>query len=316
MSSLLRVLVFGVLLSLLASSVAMQNSRDDSEREVSSLQKELLAKLTGKSSVRVTIISGNENKTVARKRGVKLTDRFSVFARKATVNLLCRSLKKIGIKPSRHSYKTELGRATTPKDGTNIYGIIPATKKTDEYVVLGAHFDSVRNSPGANDNASGTALVFGVASQLAKLKTRNKNFIVVFFDQEERGLIGARMFARKLKKEGMNLHSAHTVDQMGWDADGDKAIEIELPTPALEKLYREEAAKLSITVHKTNVPSTDHTAFREIGFNAIGVTEEYKNKDTTPHYHKPSDTYETIDFEYLASTTKLVFNVMKKLADG
>ncbi|NNF00551.1 MAG: M28 family peptidase [Pyrinomonadaceae bacterium] len=275
--------IIGAVLFFYILSIAVAGQTVPASKDfASAAQIELLAKLTGKKAVKVSFEIGNEKRTLKRQREVKLTDRYSVFARKASANLLYRSLRQEGIKPQRHSYTTELGHVNTPKQGTNIYAIIPATIKSDEYVLLGAHYDSVKGSPGANDNASGTVLVLGVALQILKLNERKRNFIIVFFDQEERGLIGSRMFARKLKRDGMNLHSAHTVDQMGWDADGDKAIEIELPTPALEKAYRQEAAKLSITVHKTNVPSTDHTAFREIGFNAIGVTEEYKKRRHDP----------------------------------
>ena len=272
--------------------VTAQESKSDFQSEIMPIQKNILAKLTGNQSIR---------------NSTKLSDRWSGFARKIAENFLFESLVKIGLEPKKHHYKTK-------REGTNIYAVIPATSQSDEYIVLGAHFDSVRGSPGANDNASGTTLVFGVAYKLAKLKLRKLNFIIVFFDQEESGLIGSRAFAHKLKSEGVNLHSAHTIDQMGWDKDGDRAIELELPTAELEAVYRSEAKKLSIPVHKTDVPSTDHTAFREIGFKAIGVTEEYRNNDTTPHYHKGSDSYETINFGYLASTTHLVFNVMKHFA--
>lgn len=262
-----------------------QTKPSDFETEIKPIQKDLLAKLTGG----------------------KIYSRSTVSTRAASADFLFKQLQAHGLDAKRHIYTTSL-------EGENIYPMIPSTVKSDEYVVLGAHYDSVEDSPGANDNASGTALVYGVAYELAKLKKRTRNFIIVFFDQEELGLVGSRAFAKKLKDDGLNIHSVHTVDQMGWDADGDRAIELELPTPDLEKLYREEAGKLSIIAHKTNVPSTDHTAFREIGFNAIGITEEYKNEDTTPHYHKSTDTYETIDFDYLASTTRLVFNVMARLA--
>ncbi len=297
---------FAIFLFVLANS-AIGQSADESKPKFVDLQSELLAKLTGNQSINVKTNIGNENRVLSRKSKVKLTDRSTVFARKASANLLYEYLRKIGLKPKRHNYKTK-------SEGANIYAIIPATEKSAEFVLLGAHYDSEKGSPGANDNASGTVLVFGVARDLVSLKVRSRNFIIVFFDQEEQGLIGSRAFAAKLKDDGTNLHSAHTVDQMGWDADRDRAIELELPTPELEKLYREEAEKLSITVHKTEVPSTDHTAFREIGFSAIGITEEYKNEDTTPHYHRPTDTYETIDLAYLASSTELVLNVMKRLA--
>ncbi len=285
-------------------SAAGQTRNSDFESEIKPLQMDLLAKLTGKKSITVRVDIGKL--TLGRTR-TKLKSRTTDFSRSASAEFLFKQLRSQGLNAKRHRYSTSF-------EGENIYAIIPATVESDEYVVFGAHYDSVKDSPGANDNASGTALVYGVAYKLAKLKSRSRNFIIVFFDQEELGLVGSRAFAQKLKDDGLNIHSVHTVDQMGWDEDGDRAIELELPTPDLEKLYREEAGKLSIIVHKTNVPSTDHTAFREIGFNAIGITEEYKNDDTTPHYHKPTDSYETIDFDYLASTTRLVFNVMTRLA--
>jgi hypothetical protein len=39
---------------------------------------------------------------------------------------------------------------------------------------------------------------------------------------------------------------------------------------------------------------------------AVGLTEEYRNGDTTPHIHRPTDTWDTVDFEYLAAATRVV----------
>jgi Zn-dependent M28 family amino/carboxypeptidase len=72
-------------------------------------------------------------------------------------------------------------------------------------------------------------------------------------------------------------------------------------TPAIPLLVTKEAG-------------SDHSAFRRLGFNAVGITEEYRNKDTTPHIHRPTDTAETVDFAYLANATALVVRVMKALA--
>ncbi len=297
-----------LVIAALVFTVSGQSGDSSFESDITPIQKDLLAKLTGYHPIYSRLKKKVGNRTLTAIGTARLSERESDARRRIAGNYLFKSLIKIGLSPKKHEYQTKL-------KGKNIYTIIPATVKSKEFVVLGAHYDSVKGSRGANDNASGTALVYGVAMQLAKLKARKRNFVIVFFDQEERGLVGSRAFAKKLKAEKVNLHSAHTVDQMGWDQDGDRAIELELPTSSLESLYREEAAKLSITVHKTRVPSTDHTAFREVGFNAIGVTEEYRNNDTTPHYHKDTDTYETIDFAYLASSTQLVFNVMKRLSE-
>ena len=56
---------------------------------------------------------------------------------------------------------------------------------------------------------------------------------------------------------------------------------------------------LAIPVVQTSTAGSDHSAFREVGIPAMGVTEEYVNGDSTPHYHLPSDTYETVDFGFL-----------------
>jgi Zn-dependent M28 family amino/carboxypeptidase len=255
-------------------------------------QKDVLAKLTGKQKI-------NE-KTF-------LNDRHSDKNRELTHKFLFSSIKNISLEAKYHHYTYKKYK------GTNVYTIIPSTTKNSNYVILGAHYDSVKDCPGANDNASGTTLVYSVMNRLKELKKRNLNIIIVFFDQEEKGLIGARAFTKFIIKKKFKIHSAHTIDQMGWDTDGDRAIELEMPTKKLEHLYRLQAKSLKIPIHVTDVTSTDHTAFREKGFNAIGLTEEYVNKDTTPHYHKNTDSYDTINFKYLKSTTNLVVNVFRAI---
>lgn len=55
-------------------------------------------------------------------------------------------------------------------------------------------------------------------------------------------------------------------------------------------------------------------AFRSEGFDAVGLCEEWAGGDTTPYYHKKSDTYETIDFDFLASSTRLLAAAVGDLA--
>lgn len=251
----------------------------------------LLRKLTGASPI---------------SEGITLTERYEQQSREQAAQYLVQQLREFCDEASISSYS---------ETGNNVIGVINATVKTDQWVVFGAHFDSVKNCPGANDNATGTSLVYAVAQHIAALKTRQYNVYIVLFDEEERGLIGSRAFAKRIKKEGINLVAAHTIDQMGWDNDGDKGIELEMPTDALKAFYLKvaEDQKLDFPIHTTNVTSTDHRAFREIGFDAIGITEEYKNKDTTPHYHKPTDTFETVNLDYLKSTTHYMQKVFEAL---
>jgi Zn-dependent M28 family amino/carboxypeptidase len=254
-------------------------------------QKALTAKLTGH-----TAIQGN----------LKLKDRYSQEAREMAAEFLKSELSAFIDQVEIENYSPT---------GNNVVGTIMATSKTDEWVVLGAHYDSVKDCPGANDNASGTALVYSVAKYIAGLSSRQYNVKIVFFDEEERGLIGSKAYAKKLKDENLNIVSVHTIDQMAWDNDKDSAIELEMPTEALKSHYLKVAKDFGyeFPIHMSTVTSTDHRSFRNVGFNAIGLTEEYVNKDTTPHYHKSTDTYETINFEYLGTITAYVQRVFEEL---
>ncbi len=218
---------------------------------------------------------------------------------KGLINLL-------SLTPMEHNY-------TAGGGGTNIYATLPATTNSTEYIIVGAHYDAVYGSPGANDNATGVAMIFGMIKELKKVPVRNKNIMFVFFDDEEIGLIGSGQFANKILSDSLNVHSVHTVDQMGWDNDGDRAIELERPTDTLRAKYEAVALEFNIPIHVTMVGSTDHSSFRSRGFKAIGLTEEYVNGDTTPFYHQSGDTYTTINFAYLTSSTLLMSKVMTNI---
>jgi Zn-dependent M28 family amino/carboxypeptidase len=158
-------------------------------------------------------------------------------------------------------------------------------------------------------------MVLAAAKDLAALKDRNVNVVFVLFDEEEKGLIGSDRFAKMLKDQKVPVTSVHTVDQMGWDADGDRAIELELPDGKLAELYETAAREsgLNVPLEVTRTDTSDHQSFRKYGFQAVGLTEEYVNGDTTPYYHTPRDTYATVNWDYLTSSTRLFDAVLEKL---
>ncbi|MBL9017127.1 MAG: Zn-dependent exopeptidase M28 [Myxococcales bacterium] len=193
--------------------------------------------------------------------------------------------------------------------GINVYATIPATMGgTGKEVIVGAHFDTVTGSPGANDNASGTAVVLAVARYLADTPCRNSPVTVVLFDQEETGLFGARAFAQT--RQPANVRAVHTIDQVAWDQDGDRRFELESPPAALESEWRAAAQAVGVPVTKTTTQGTDHEAFRDRGFSAIGLTEEYVGGDTSPHRHTAQDTAATVNADYLVLAAKLTAQVV------
>ena len=238
--------------------------------------------------------------------GVKLANRATASNRQVARDYMKTLFQDLGLTPAEQAYGT----------GTNVYATLAATTGGAQSVVFGAHYDSVMVSPGANDNATGVAAVFAVARYATKLTCRSKALVFVLFDEEEVGLVGSKQFATKLKNDATAVHSVHTIDQMGWDNNGNRAIELELPDTGLKELYQAAVTKLGVSVAlpTTTTASTDHSSFRPT-FLAIGLTEEYATKpsDTTPHYHKATDTFDTVNFDYLLSTTVIVNQVMADL---
>jgi Zn-dependent M28 family amino/carboxypeptidase len=204
----------------------------------------------------------------------------------------------LGWTPQLHTYTT----------GANVHATIPATMGNGPEIIVGAHFDSVVGSPGANDNASGVAVVLAVARYLGETPCRAAPVTIVLFDGEENGLLGSRAFA--LTRTVASVHAVHTIDQVGWDQDDDLRFELELPTPELEAEYRAAAVTVGALVSTTTTQGTDHEAFRDRAFAAIGLTEEYVGGDTSPHRHTAQDTASTIDVSYLAAGTKVVAQVI------
>lgn len=255
------------------------------------MQQRVLAALTGETEITP---------------GLKLANRFDIANKRAARDYLAAALTDLGLTPQRQPYGT---------DSENVYAELKCGKPNADAIVIGAHYDSVRVAPGANDDGTGVVTVLGVARELMRSKPKLHDVIFVFFDEEERGLVGARNFAEMLKATNRAVHSVHTIDQVGWDSNHNRAIELELPFEGIVDVYKQAAArlKMNIVIYETTEAGSDHTAFRRLGFNAVGITEEYRNKDTTPYYHKATDTYATVDFEYVTSTTRLVAEAMRGL---
>src|SRR5438105_2865836 len=107
--------------------------------------------------------------------------------------------------------------------GRNVGAVLPGTDPDlkDEWVVLSAHFDhlGVKDGvlyPGADDNASGVAMLLEVAERFALQKVKPRRTIVfVAFDQEEAGLIGSRHFASHPPRDLKKLKVFLTADMLG-----------------------------------------------------------------------------------------------------
>lgn len=232
--------------------------------------------------------------------GVMLTQRFTPDEREVVRSYLEAELRLHDLVPERHNYGT----------GTNIVAALPATTETTATLLVGAHFDSIETSPAAGDDGTGTALVLAAARYFADQPERSWNYLFVFFDEEEIGLIGSQAFADKIRVEQLDVRAAHIYDLISWDQDGDGAVELWSPAPELQALYEGVGQRLGITVQSVDFDASDHASFIGINLDAVGVSEEFVSGDFNPHYHTPEDTAEKVDYAYLERISKLAFEAL------
>ncbi|MTI22697.1 Zn-dependent exopeptidase M28 [Fulvivirga sp. RKSG066] len=255
-----------------------------------------------------------------------IKSRWAKDEREITKQYLLELISTLGIEPQQHKYvspnlNAAIDLILDPYKGTNVYGMLPATHKSSEYIILGGHYDSgKRNAPGAIDNATGIALIYSVVKELAKLPHRNKHILFVFFDQEEEELIGSKTFAGLLKQKHWDIHSIHCFDMVGWDGNGDRAMEVFSGTSSLIELYKSVAEEHGIPIKDIKINpvgydnnSTDFDAFVPFGFDVIGAGECFYHRDSSPYKDSPDDTYDTVDFEYLLSCSDLLEDIIKKI---
>jgi hypothetical protein len=233
--------------------------------------------------------------------GVTLTRRSTPAQRETARQYLLAELRAAGLDADLHSYAT----------GQNVRARLPATTgAAASRIVVGAHYDGVPAGPAAADDGTGVALVLVAARYLSRQARRDHPVEFVLFDQEEVGLLGSAAYANSLRAEGVAVDSMHGFDMLSFDGNGDRAVELWSPSPGLEDLYRLHGTPRGIPVRAVRFASSDHQSFLSRGFAATGVGEEFVGDDHTPHYHRATDTWARVDFDYLARTTRLALAVL------
>jgi peptidase M28-like protein len=252
---------------------------------IQSYEEELLGKLTGVAEIAP---------------GITITQRRTAEARNATRDYLIAELARWG-------YEAELQPYDHTPPGANVIARLPATEGggRNGEVILGGHFDGVQAGPAAADNGTGTALVVTAARYLAEVPCRSRDIVFVLFDQEESGLVGSHHFASTLVADGTAVAGVHNFDMISWDSNDDGAVELWSPGPELEELYTIAAAARGMSVSSVTFGASDHQSFISAGFEAVGVAELFNGGDSSPHYHQATDTYDKINFGYLADVTAM-----------
>ncbi len=242
---------------------------------------------------------------------------------------ISRELQRLGLRPQLHIY-TNGRRVNYPHPertpplgdlvGANLFAELPATAGADDgVIVVGAHYDTVPTTPGADDNASGVAAVLLVARRLARLPVRHHAVIFAFFDQEEEWLVGSDRFAGLLVRDGRHVVTVHNVDMVGWDGDGDGMAMLLHGTyrePPLDSRYMDLYGRSLIAdgfgrmprgIIREDTNRGEHTSFEMRGFDAVTLMEETEAQgDFNPNYHSPADACGSLDYGFLRACANLV----------
>jgi len=211
-------------------------------------------------------------------------------------------------------------------------------------VVVGAHYDSCNQSPGANDNASGVAATLELARSIAQRPASSTVRFVLFANEEPpffktRGM-GSRANAANARRRGDRISAMLALETIGFYSEAPGSQQYPWPVGLLYPsrgnflgfvgdLGSRSLVREAIGAFRTGsqfpsegaaLPSlfpgvdySDHWSFREEGYPAIMVTDTALYRD--PNYHQVSDKAENLDYDALARVTSGMETVIRHVAD-
>lgn len=223
----------------------------------------------------------------------------------------------------------------------NLEVVVPGTTVPDELVVVGAHYDSVYGSPGANDNGSGVAAVLEFARLLAGKPVARTIRLVTFVNEEppffRTRYMGSRVYARRSRKQGEKVTAMLSIETIGCYLNHGGSQKYPFP---FSFFYPDTGNFVGFVgnfasrtlVHRciasfrgqTPFPSegiaapgwitglgwSDHWAFWQEGYPAVMIT------DTAPfryaHYHSAEDTPDKVNY---AATARVVAGLHRMVID-
>jgi len=230
--------------------------------------------------------------------------------------------------------------ASQPVAGSeNLVASLTGLVVPDDEFVLGAHFDTVVGSPGADDNASSVAAVLEIARIMAAQPTASTVHFV-FFALEEFGYQGSEAHAAALASAGRSVTGMISLDMIGYTCatPGCQAVLPDIPgcldatgmtdvgdfigigantasVPLLNAFIGNAAAHepalpiAYFTIEGTGTcfaqsRRSDHKSFWDVGYPAIVVGDGAEARN--PNYHQSTDTLATLDTAFMTSVTRAV----------
>lgn len=240
-------------------------------------------------------------------------------------------------------YQTqEIAYTLDGKTAANLQVTIPGSVNSHAIVVVGAHYDSVTGSTGANDNATGVAALLELAKYFVDKKPENTLRLVFFVNEEPpfflSNRMGSRVYAKRAKKAGDNIIAMLSLETLGYYSDEPKSQQYPFPlmffypttanfigfvanlgskqlVTRVIKAFREHAQFPSEGIAAPSwipgVSWSDQWSFWRSGYPAVMVTDTALYR--YPHYHSYTDTPDKVDYYRLTLVTVGLLPVVENL---
>jgi aminopeptidase N len=257
----------------------------------------------------------------------------------AAANYIAERFERLGLSPltpgargdDRYAQPfTMTGETGAPLPAKNVIAVLPGTNPTlnGQALIVSAHYDHLgfgwpdaragakgQLHPGADDNASGVAVMLELARLMANAKPE-RSVIFAAFAGEEAGLLGARHYVRAAQTPGAAFalagHIANlNIDTVGRLADGKVTVFGTGSARELPFIFMGAGAVTGVPTQSVaqEINASDHTAFVEAGVPAVQVFASVASD-----YHRPSDTADKIDHAGMAKVAAILKEAIDYLA--
>jgi len=200
-------------------------------------------------------------------------------------------------------------------DGNNIEATLEGSGESDQIFIICAHYDSVSGSPGADDNAAGTAAVMAAAKVMSHYSFA---YTVKFlaFSGEEQGLLGSQIYAQEASANGDNIREVLNGDMIGYAETEEGRTHINVYGSGSISYTSQIVCDLFpdlidlTVVSKSASGNSDHWSFIQQGYDAA----MYHEYEFNPYYHSSQDTIDKMDINYDMRVSRLMLGTLALFA--
>jgi hypothetical protein len=233
----------------------------------------------------------------------------------------------LGLKTFGDSYEKpfEANKDGAKVKAANVVGYVEGSKHPERFVVVTAHYDhlGVRDHQiynGADDNASGVAVLLQLAAHFARERPQN-SIIFAALDGEEEGLLGARALVKWFKDEQRDVALDVNMDMVSHSERGELYASGAYHTPSLAPALKQLAARAPVHLllghdrpehkHDDWTNQSDHYAFHKAGIPFV-----YFGVEDHEDYHKPTDDFDTITQPFFVHAAETILDAVEDFDGG